>query len=88
MGSFPVRDNAANMRHMFALETVKIPAGREKSNLESRSVYVAVDVWNRLGEIARELDRSRSSLVAGILKDWVEWYEAKKQGKAAKHEHD
>lgn len=59
----------------------KIPAAPSKPRLESRSIYVKVEVWNRLGEIANELGRSRSALVAGILEDWQTDYDAPPKSK-------
>lgn len=43
----------------------------DKPLLESKSVYLDIALWDRLGEIAKELKRSRNKLVAGVLKDWV-----------------
>lgn len=74
------------MLRMFAIDDVaaKIPAERQKPRLESRSIYVEVAVWDRLGEIANQLGRSRSALVAGILRDWQQDFDTPEGEKKSK----
>jgi hypothetical protein len=62
---------------MLAL-TVKIPGELKdppKPARERTSLYVEADTWAKLGTIAQEIGRSRNSLVRGLLKEWIEWYE-------------
>ena len=63
---------------MFAIDMpVRIPAPRSKPVIESRSIHIDVETWERLGAIATELKRkSRNSLVADILREWVASYDA------------
>ena len=68
------------MERMLAADLVaRIPAERARDpKYSSKSVYVQIAVCERFGEISHELGRSRSSLVAGILEDWVADYDAGK----------
>jgi hypothetical protein len=56
---------------------VRIP-DLNKPETRSRSIHLDLSTWERLAEIANEVEppRSRNKLVAGILRDWVKSFDA------------
>lgn len=59
------------------LVVAKLPPKKSKApSGKSTSVYVGNEVWQRLDQIAAERGyKSRSSLVTGILEQWVAEYD-------------